>query len=85
MLLVGAAGYDPRVFLKTIEKMLKLVPTESRATTHPSREERMRVLSQDKIMEEALELYREVKAIASFCLTLKCLATSPRLARFPFG
>ncbi|CAM0876217.1 unnamed protein product [Alopecurus aequalis] len=84
ILLFAAAGYDPRVFPTTMEKILKPGPQEA-SDTHPSPKERMQILWQDKIMEGALELYREVKAITSLCLTLKGLKTNPRLSEFSFG
>ncbi|CAM0877553.1 unnamed protein product [Alopecurus aequalis] len=66
ILLLGAAGFDPRWALVFIEKMAKIVgdsALRSIRSTHPNPKKRLRLLSEPKIMEEAMELYREVTAM----------------------
>lgn len=65
LLLLGAAGYDPRVAPTVYEKLGKISgDSELRnyLSTHPSSKKRAQLLSQAKVMEEALELYREASA-----------------------
>ncbi|XP_004506299.1 mitochondrial metalloendopeptidase OMA1-like [Cicer arietinum] len=64
LLLMASAGYDPRMVPKVYEKMgkfdeAKSVPTSA---THPSGAKRAKALAQPKIMEEALIIYKNVKA-----------------------
>ncbi|GAV61853.1 Peptidase_M48 domain-containing protein [Cephalotus follicularis] len=65
LLLMASAGYDPRVAPKVYEKLGK-VTGESRLrdylSTHPSGKKRAQLLAQAKVMEEALNIYREVSA-----------------------
>ncbi|XBJ00575.1 hypothetical protein VPH35_020447 [Triticum aestivum] len=85
ILLLGAAGYDPRVAPTTIETIKEKLGSRKACAIHPSTEARLQLLSQHKVMEEALELYREVKANYSLCLTLRSMAASPGYGRFLLG
>ncbi|KAF8379350.1 hypothetical protein HHK36_028784 [Tetracentron sinense] len=65
LLLMASAGYDPRVAPKVYEKLGQLTGNSALKeylSTHPSGKKRAQVLSQAKVMEEALSIYREVKA-----------------------
>ncbi|KAM0880951.1 hypothetical protein ACQ4PT_033233 [Festuca glaucescens] len=53
MLLLAAAGFDPHIAPVAIEKLL------GHDIYHPSGKKRAQLLSRAKIMDEALELYRE--------------------------
>ncbi|KAM3365516.1 hypothetical protein ACQJBY_015309 [Aegilops geniculata] len=85
ILLLGAAGYDPRIAPATIETVKEKLGSRKACATHPSTEARLQLLSQHKVMEEALQLYREVKANYSLCLTLRSMAASPEYGRFLLG
>ncbi|MCL7045969.1 hypothetical protein MKW94_007588 [Papaver nudicaule] len=64
LLLLAKAGYDPRVAPQVFEKLGELTGEwllEDYVSTHPSGKERARLLSQDKVMEEALGIYKESK------------------------
>lgn len=65
LLLVASAGYDPRVAPKVYEK-LGQISGESRMrdylSTHPSGKKRAQLLAQAQVMDEALAIYREVRA-----------------------
>ncbi|KAM0835447.1 hypothetical protein ACQ4PT_062939 [Festuca glaucescens] len=66
ILLLGAAGFDPRWAIVTIEKLAKIVGDSVLRNIdpyYPSPKTRLRLLSQPKVMEEAMELYREVTAM----------------------
>ncbi|XP_058776516.1 mitochondrial metalloendopeptidase OMA1-like [Vicia villosa] len=66
LLLMAAAGYDPRVALKVYEKIgtLERHDNDSMLTrffvTHPSGRKRAKALARPKIMKEALVLYNDV-------------------------
>ena len=65
LLLLGAAGYDPRVAPTVYQKLGKISgdsALNNYLSTHPSSKKRAQLLSQAKVMEEALELYREASA-----------------------
>ncbi|XP_051129579.1 uncharacterized protein LOC127250370 [Andrographis paniculata] len=65
LLLIASAGYDPRVAPQVYEKLGKVVgdsALQNYLATHPSGKKRAQVLAQAKVMEEALSIYREVKA-----------------------
>nr|XP_004506297.1 mitochondrial metalloendopeptidase OMA1-like [Cicer arietinum]XP_004506298.1 mitochondrial metalloendopeptidase OMA1-like [Cicer arietinum] len=64
LLLMASAGYDPRMVPKVYEKIGKFDESESVPTraTHPSGIKRAKALAQPKIMEEALIIYKNVKA-----------------------
>lgn len=65
LLLMASAGYDPRVAPKVFEKLGKVSGDSAMRdylSTHPSGKKRAMVLSQAKVMEEALLIYREVQA-----------------------
>ncbi|KAI3944422.1 hypothetical protein MKW98_006583 [Papaver atlanticum] len=63
LLLLASAGYDPRVAIQVCEKFGELEDGGSflgdYLATHPSGKKRAQLLSQDKVMEEALSIYRE--------------------------
>lgn len=65
IMLLAAAGFDPHVALE-VHKKLRDLGGESELrnylSTHPSRRKRVQNLSQHKLMEEAMELYRETNA-----------------------
>lgn len=65
LLLVASAGYDPRVAPKVYEKLGK-VTGESMLrdylSTHPSGRKRAELLAQAQVMEEALTIYKNVRA-----------------------
>jgi predicted Zn-dependent protease len=63
LLLLGAAGYDPRVAPSVFEKLAKIggdSALNNYLSTHPSSKKRAELLSRANVMNEALELYREV-------------------------
>ncbi|XP_010277452.1 PREDICTED: uncharacterized protein LOC104611885 [Nelumbo nucifera] len=65
LLLVASAGYDPRVAPKVYEKLGKVTGESSLRdylSTHPSGRKRAQLLTQAKVMEEAMSIYREVRA-----------------------
>lgn len=66
LLLMASAGYDPRVAPRVYEKLGKVAGGDSALrdylSTHPSGKKRSQLLSQAKVMEEALLIYREVQA-----------------------
>ncbi|KAK3159028.1 hypothetical protein QOZ80_2AG0144770 [Eleusine coracana subsp. coracana] len=65
LLLLAAAGYDPRVAPSVYEKLGKVggdSALNNYLSTHPSSKKRAQLLSQAHVMNEALELYREVSA-----------------------
>lgn len=62
VLLMAAAGYDPRVAPKMFEKLGQIAGDSSLQdylSTHPSGKTRAKLLAQSKVMEEALAIYRE--------------------------
>ncbi|KAI3942335.1 hypothetical protein MKW92_041472 [Papaver armeniacum] len=63
LLLLASAGYDPRVAIQVCEKFGMLEDGGSFLgdclATHPSEKKRAQLLSQDKVMGEALGIYRE--------------------------
>lgn len=65
LLLLAAAGYDPRIAPQVYEKLGKLTGDSAwkdYLSTHPSSKKRAQLLSQAKVMEEALSIYRETMA-----------------------
>lgn len=65
LLLMASAGYDPRVAPRVYEKLGKVAGESSLQdylATHPSGKKRAHLLSQAKVMEEALNLYWETRA-----------------------
>ncbi|VVA11000.1 Hypothetical predicted protein [Prunus dulcis] len=65
LLLVASAGYDPRVAPTVYEKLGKISGESALRdylSTHPSGKKRAQLLAQAKIMEEALAIYRDVRA-----------------------
>lgn len=62
LLLLAAAGYDPRVAPKVYEKLGQIAGDSAMRdylSTHPSGKKRAQLLSQAQVMEEALAIYRE--------------------------
>ncbi|KAI3982534.1 hypothetical protein MKX01_031273 [Papaver californicum] len=62
LLLLASAGYDPRVAPQVYEKLGEVggdTSLNDYLATHPSGKKRAKVLSQAKVMEEALSIYRE--------------------------
>lgn len=64
---MALAGYDPRVVVEVLEDGVGIVLSgwplfDDYLYTHPTRKKRVQLLSQPKVMEEALSLYREVLA-----------------------
>uniref|UniRef100_A0A0E0K4Z9 Peptidase M48 domain-containing protein n=1 Tax=Oryza punctata TaxID=4537 RepID=A0A0E0K4Z9_ORYPU len=65
LLLLAAAGYDPRVAPSVYEKLGKIAGDSALSnylSTHPSAKKRAQLLRQAKVMDEALRLYREVSS-----------------------
>ena len=65
MLLMASAGYDPRIAPKVYEKLGKMDMDWTEKyyfSTHPYGKMRAQLLSQAKVMEEAMTLYWEAKA-----------------------
>lgn len=64
LLLIAYAGYDPRVAPQVYEKLGQVggsSPLQDYLATHPSGKKRAKLLSQAKVMEEALSIYREAQ------------------------
>jgi hypothetical protein len=57
MMILAAAGFDPRVAPQAFEKQGH---SGRFLSTYPSSKKRSQLLSRSKIMEQALQLYREV-------------------------
>lgn len=65
LLLIASAGYDPRVAPQVYEKLGRIVgdsKLQDYLATHPSGKKRAQALAQAKVMEEALNIYREVQS-----------------------
>ncbi|XP_057546579.1 mitochondrial metalloendopeptidase OMA1 [Amaranthus tricolor] len=65
LLLMASAGYDPRVAPRVYEKLGMICGESSMRdylSTHPSGKKRAQLLAQAHIMEEAINMYREVMA-----------------------
>ncbi|XP_057433696.1 mitochondrial metalloendopeptidase OMA1-like [Lotus japonicus] len=65
LLLIASAGYDPRVAPKVYEKLGRLTGESmliDYISTHPSGRKRAALLAQAKIMEEALTIFKNVRA-----------------------
>lgn len=65
LLLMASAGYDPRVAPRVYERLGKVTGESALRdylSTHPSGKKRAQLLAQAKVMEEALSIYREVRA-----------------------
>ncbi|KAI4981800.1 hypothetical protein ZWY2020_022292 [Hordeum vulgare] len=66
MLLLAAAGFDPRIAIAVEEKLGKISRNselKNYLSTHPSGKERVQSLSRDKVLNEAMELYREASPV----------------------
>ncbi|XBI48367.1 mitochondrial metalloendopeptidase OMA1-like [Triticum dicoccoides] len=66
MLLLAAAGFDPHIAIAVEEKLGKISRNselENYLSTHPSGKKRVQSLSQDKVLKEAMELYREANPV----------------------
>ncbi|KAI4971234.1 hypothetical protein ZWY2020_002148 [Hordeum vulgare] len=61
ILLLSAAGFHPQWALVAIQKLVRV--REDTQSRHPKSEKRLELLSQAKVMEKALELYREATAL----------------------
>lgn len=62
IMLLAAAGYDPRIAPKVYEKLGKITgdsTLNNYLSTHPSSEKRAQLLSQARVMDEAMDLYRD--------------------------
>ncbi|KAI3982535.1 hypothetical protein MKX01_031274 [Papaver californicum] len=62
LLLLASAGYDPRIAPRVYEKLGEVTGDSSLRdylATHPSGKKRAQLLSQAKVMEEALHIYRK--------------------------
>ena len=65
ILLLGAAGFDPRIAPSVYEKLGKIsgdLGVFDFISTHPSSAKRARLLSEHMVMQEAVELYIEASA-----------------------
>ncbi|KAL3652348.1 hypothetical protein CASFOL_002029 [Castilleja foliolosa] len=65
LLLLASAGFDPRVAPQVYEKLGEVAgesALQDYIATHPSGMKRAQVLSQAKVMEEALSIYREAQS-----------------------
>ncbi|KAF7820848.1 Mitochondrial metalloendopeptidase OMA1 [Senna tora] len=65
LLLMASAGYDPRVAPTVYEKLGKVTGESSLRdylSTHPSGKKRAQLLAQAQVMEEALTIYKNVRA-----------------------
>ncbi|KAE8787194.1 beta-barrel assembly-enhancing protease-like [Hordeum vulgare] len=66
LMLQASAGFDPRIAPKVYEKLGQIAGNQSvlksYLSTHPSSKKRAELLSQAKVMEEAMQLYREACA-----------------------
>ncbi|KAI4985343.1 hypothetical protein ZWY2020_017973 [Hordeum vulgare] len=62
IMLLGAAGFDPKAALVVLWKLAKndaLTKEEALLSPYPSHLKRSRYLPQDKVMQKAMELYKE--------------------------
>jgi predicted Zn-dependent protease len=62
MLLLAATGFDPHIAVEVEEKLGKIIGDsglQNYLSTHPSSKKRLHSLLQDKVLKEAMELYRE--------------------------
>ena len=65
LLLIASAGYDPRVAPLVYGKLLKVAgdsALKDYLSTHPSGKKRAELLAQAQIMDEALTIYKDVRA-----------------------
>ncbi|KAL2541990.1 Peptidase family M48 family protein [Abeliophyllum distichum] len=65
LLLLASAGYDPRVAPQVYEKLGRITGDSALRdylSTHPSGKKRAQLLAQAKVMEEALDIFREVQS-----------------------
>nr|BCG50319.1 metallo peptidase-like protein [Beta vulgaris subsp. vulgaris] len=66
LLLMASAGYDPRIAPQVYEKLGKISGESSSLTeylsTHPSGKKRAQLLARAHIMQEAVDMYREIVA-----------------------
>lgn len=65
LLLIASAGYDPRVAPTVYEKLGKVNKDSALLdylSTHPSGKKRAQLLAQAQVMEEALTIYKNVRA-----------------------
>jgi metalloendopeptidase OMA1, mitochondrial len=61
LMLLAAAGYDPRIAPKVYEKLGKITgdsALNNYLSTHPSSKTRAELLSRAHVMDEAMEVYR---------------------------
>jgi Zn-dependent protease with chaperone function len=61
LMLLAAAGYDPRIAPKVYEKLGKITgdsALNNYLSTHPSSKKRAEMLSQARVMDEAMDMYR---------------------------
>ncbi|GLT76751.1 hypothetical protein SLA2020_483910 [Shorea laevis] len=61
LLLMASAGYDPQVAPAVYEKMSKIGGDSESDVSHPSTTKRAQMLTQAKVMDKALRIYRERK------------------------
>lgn len=67
LLLIASAGFNPRVAPSVYEKLGKISGGDKSVmadylSTHPSGKKRAQLLTQAKVMEEALNIYRETRS-----------------------
>jgi predicted Zn-dependent protease len=66
IMLLAAAGFDPQIAPTVYANLEKITGSESELknyiSTHPSSKKRAQILLQDKVMQEAMELYRKARA-----------------------
>ena len=62
MMLMAAAGYDP-LYAPIVRWWHSLYgPDEHAFSTHPSCERRAKILAQDEMVKQAMDVYKKVKA-----------------------
>ncbi|XP_027157851.1 uncharacterized protein LOC113759472 [Coffea eugenioides] len=65
MMLMAAAGYDPR-YAPMVRWWHSLYGSDEDAfSTHPSCERRAKILAQDEMVKQAMDVYKKVKAVTS--------------------
>jgi predicted Zn-dependent protease len=66
MLILADAGFDPHIAPTVYKKLGEISGNSSKKdeylSTHPSSEKRSRLLSEDKVMDKAMALYKEASA-----------------------
>jgi predicted Zn-dependent protease len=63
IMLLGAAGFDPRWALVVAQKFGERVGLKKFISPHPMPKKRLELLSEAETMDKALELYREATAM----------------------